>query len=87
MCFVWSKRPLRFLHDLPKAQQLQQARLSLGAVLSSSPAIADHLFMAGHLAMSCLILLAWCPRGECELAHSSQTKRSPEGGLCNVFGF
>ena len=33
MSFVWSKRPLRFLHDLPKAQQLQQARLSLGAVV------------------------------------------------------
>ena len=33
MCFAWSKRPLRFLYDLPKAQQLQQARLSLGAVV------------------------------------------------------
>jgi hypothetical protein len=33
MCIVWSKRPLRFLHDLPKAHQLQQARLSPGAVV------------------------------------------------------
>ena len=47
MCFVRSKRPLRFLHDLPKAQQLQQARLSLGAVveLASGLAQADRVIV------------------------------------------